>query len=95
LFLQILIEILANAAKSLQNMLRPYVLAAFHLNCLSDNLLKVIPGSAGFYWRHRDMENNSFGYEWSQENKRLFDTIVLFLTGPLFEYSLRLPFFML
>ena len=55
----------------------PYVLVAFHLNCLPDNLLKVIPRSTRFDWRHRDMENNSFGYEWSQENRRLFDTIQL------------------
>ena len=53
-----------------------YVLVAFHLNCLPDNLLQIIPRSTRFDWHYRDIEN-SFGHAWYQENKNLFNTLQL------------------
>ena len=54
----------------------PFVLIAFHLNCLPDNLLRAIPRSTQFDWIHRDIQD-SFGYGWFQENKHLFYTLQL------------------
>jgi len=52
----------------------PYLLVAFYLNCLPENILQIIPRSTRFDWHHRDI-GNSFGYEWFQENKIFFDTL--------------------
>jgi putative transposase len=54
----------------------PFVLIAFHLNCLPDNLLQAIPRSTRFDWVHRDIQE-SFGFGWYQENKNLFLTLEL------------------
>ena len=54
----------------------PYVLVAFHLNWLPDNLLQIIPRSTRFDWHYRDIKN-SFGHAWYQENKNLFNTLQL------------------
>jgi hypothetical protein len=54
----------------------PFVLIAFHLNCLPDNLLQAIPRSTRFDWTHKDIQG-SFGYGWYQENKNLFLTLQL------------------
>ena len=54
----------------------PFVLIAFHLNCLPNNLLQAIPRSTRFDWIHRDIQG-SFGFGWYQENKNLFLTLEL------------------
>src|ERR1700686_2969367 len=52
----------------------PYLLVAFHLNCLPKNILQIIPRSTKFDWDHRDIQD-SFGYDWFLENKDLFHTL--------------------
>src|ERR1035437_9894091 len=54
----------------------PYLLVAFHLNCLPDNMLQIIPRSTRFDWDKRDLES-SFGYDWFLENKDLFQALQL------------------
>src|ERR1017187_3246326 len=54
----------------------PFVLIAFHLNCLPGNLLQAIPRSTRFDWTHKDIQG-SFGFGWYQENKNLFLTLQL------------------
>jgi putative transposase len=54
----------------------PYLLVAFHLNCLPENMLQIIPRSTKFDWDKRDLQN-SFGYDWFLENKDLFNTLQL------------------
>jgi hypothetical protein len=54
----------------------PFVLIAFHLNCLPDNLSHAIPHSTRFDWLQRDFQN-SFGFAWYIENKNLFLTLEL------------------
>ena len=52
----------------------PYLLVAFHLNCLPDKMLQIIPRSTRFDWDKRDLQS-SFGYDWFCENKDLFHTL--------------------
>jgi putative transposase len=52
----------------------PFILIAFYLNCLPEDILQIIPRSTQFDWHHRDIEN-SFGHQWYQENKNLFSTL--------------------
>src|ERR1700688_4902269 len=52
----------------------PFILIAFYLICLREDILQIIPRSTQFDWHHRDIEN-SFGHEWCQENKNLFSTL--------------------
>ena len=54
----------------------PFILIAFYLNCLPDNLLGLIPKSTRFDWQHRNLQD-SFGFGWFQENKDLFLTLEL------------------
>jgi putative transposase len=54
----------------------PYLLVAFHLNCLPENMLQIIPRSTRFDWDKRDLQS-SFGYDWFLENKDLFHTLQL------------------
>jgi hypothetical protein len=54
----------------------PFVLIAFHLNCLPNNLIQAIPRSTRFDWIHSDIQD-SFGFGWYHENKNLFLTLEL------------------
>ena len=54
----------------------PYLLVAFHLNCLPEDILAVIPRSTRFDWHHREI-HNSFGYDWFKENEQQFNTLKL------------------
>ena len=55
---------------------RPYLLVAFYLNCLPENILQIIPRSTKYDWDKREIKN-SFGYDWFLENKDLFHTLQL------------------
>jgi len=57
-----------------KNSYHPYILVAYYLNCLPEDILTVIPRSTRFDWQHRDI-NNSFGYDWFKENESLFETL--------------------
>jgi len=46
-----------------KNYFEPYILVAYYLKCLSDDIVTVIPRSTRFDWQHGDA-NNSFGYDW-------------------------------
>src|SRR5450432_2741342 len=52
----------------------PYLLVAFYLNCLPNNILQIIPRSTRYDWSQRDIQD-SFGYDWFLENKDLFHTL--------------------
>ena len=54
----------------------PYLLVAFYLNCLPENILQIIPRSTRFDWQHRKIQD-SFGYDWFIGNKDLFQTLQL------------------
>src|ERR1019366_2286042 len=54
----------------------PYLLVAFYLNCLPENILQFIPRSTKYDWDKREIQN-SFGYDWFLENKDLFHTLQL------------------
>ena len=54
----------------------PYLLVAFYLNCLRENILQIIPRSTRFDWHHRKIQD-SFGYDWFVGNKDLFQTLQL------------------
>ena len=54
----------------------PYLLVAFYLNCLPENILQIIPRSTRFDWHHRKIQD-SFGYDWFVGNKDLFQTLQL------------------
>jgi hypothetical protein len=57
-------------------MLPPYLLVAFYLNCLPENILQIIPRSTKYDWDKREIQN-SFGYDRFLENKDLFHTLRL------------------
>ena len=54
----------------------PFILIAFHLNCLPDNLLGCIPKFKRFDWAHRNFQD-SFGFNWYLEKKEMFLTLKL------------------
>ena len=54
----------------------PYLLVAFYLNCLPENILQIIPRSTRFDCHHRKIQD-SFGYDWFIGNKNLFQTLQL------------------
>jgi len=54
----------------------PFILIAFHLNCLPDNLLGCIPKSTRFDWVHKKFQD-CFGFGWYQENKDMLLTLQL------------------
>ena len=54
----------------------PYLLVAFYINCLPENILQIIPRSTKYDWDKREIQN-SFGYDWFLENKDLFHTLQL------------------
>ena len=54
----------------------PFILLAFYLKCLPDNLLGSIPKSTRFDWGQRNFQD-SFGFCWYQDNKDMFLTIEL------------------
>src|SRR5664279_4163624 len=54
----------------------PYLIFAFYLNCLPENILELIPRSTRFDWHHRKIQD-SFGYDWFVGNKELFQTLQL------------------
>ena len=54
----------------------PYLIVAFYLNCLPENILQLISGSTRFDWHHRKIQD-SFGYDWFVGNKELFQTLQL------------------
>jgi hypothetical protein len=60
-----------NSTKTCYN---PYLLVAFYLNCLPENILQFIPRSTKYYWYKREIKN-SFGYDWFLKNKDLFHTL--------------------
>ena len=54
----------------------PYILVAYYLNCLPEDILAVIPRSTRFDWDQRDI-HNSFGCDWFKENEQEFHTLKL------------------
>jgi hypothetical protein len=63
-------------SERLKTSYHPYLLVAFHLNCLPEDILAVIPRSTRFDWHHREI-HNSFGYDWFKENEQQFKTLKL------------------
>jgi hypothetical protein len=59
-----------------KNSYHPYVLVAFYLSSLPENILSSIPRSTRSDWHHRDL-NNSFGHAWAKENESEFETLKL------------------
>ena len=53
-----------------------FILIAFYLNCLPDNLVGCITKSTRFDWAHRNFQD-SFGFNWYLENKDMFPTLQL------------------
>ena len=54
----------------------PYLLVAFYLNCLPENILQIIPRSTRFDWHHRKIQD-SIDCDWFIGNKDLFQTLQL------------------
>jgi len=54
----------------------PYILVAFDLNCLPDDLLLHIPRSTKHGWLHKD-QTALFGHDWYIQHKNTFDTLKL------------------
>ncbi|MDR3712036.1 MAG: hypothetical protein P4L51_04415, partial [Puia sp.] len=52
----------------------PYLLVAFYLNCLPDDLLQHIPRSTKYGWSHKD-QVALFGYDWYIQNRHTFDAL--------------------
>ena len=48
-----------------------YLLIAFYLNCLPENILQFILRSTKYEWDEREIKN-SFGYDWFLKDKDLF-----------------------
>lgn len=59
-----------------KNSYHPYILVAYYLNCLPENILSVVPRSTRFDWHHRDLIN-SFGHAWAKENEGEFEALKL------------------
>ncbi len=59
-----------------KNSYHPYILVAYYLNCLPENIISDIPRSTRFDWQHRDV-NKSFGYDWFKQNEEQFHTLKL------------------
>jgi hypothetical protein len=49
----------------------PYLLIAFHLHCLPDELRDRIPRSTRFDWSRKEL-NTAFGFEWACKQEQLF-----------------------
>jgi len=52
----------------------PYLLIAFHLNCLPEEWLEHIPRSTRHQWKQKDV-SAQFGYDWYVQNRHLFRTL--------------------
>ena len=57
-----------------KNSYHPFIMVAFYLNCLPDDILQIIPRSTRFDWKHRNI-SDAFGYDWYLQNKDLFHTL--------------------
>ena len=56
-----------------KNSYHPYVLVAYYLNSLPEEILSTIPRSTRFDWCQRNIVE-SFGYGWFKENEEQFNT---------------------
>ena len=52
----------------------PYLIIAFHLHCLPDELLTRIPRSTQFDWSRKELKT-AFGFDWASSQQQLFDTL--------------------
>lgn len=52
----------------------PYLIIAFHLRCLPDELRERIPRSTRFDWNRREL-NADFGFEWASRQQQFFETL--------------------
>jgi len=52
----------------------PYLIIAFHLGCLPDELRERIPRSTRFDWSRKEL-NEAFGFEWACRQQQFFDTL--------------------
>lgn len=52
----------------------PFVLVAFYLDILPENLLDWIPRSTKNDWQHKKL-TELFGYDWYLQNRHLFNTL--------------------
>ena len=52
----------------------PYLIIAFHLRCLPDDLRRRIPRSTRFDWGHKEL-SRTFGFQWASQQHQLFETL--------------------
>jgi hypothetical protein len=52
----------------------PYLLVAFHLQCLPDQLRLRIPRSTRFDWSNKEL-STAFGFDWACQQQQLFQTL--------------------
>jgi putative transposase len=52
----------------------PYLIVAFHLHCLPDELRARIPRSTRFDWSQKEL-STCFGFEWASQQQQLFATL--------------------
>jgi putative transposase len=52
----------------------PYVIIAFHLHCLPDELKLCIPRSTRFDWGQKEL-NTAYGFEWACQQEQFFATL--------------------
>jgi putative transposase len=52
----------------------PYLIIAFHLHCLPNELRLRIPRSTRFDWSQKELKT-AFGFEWASRQESLFDTL--------------------
>ncbi|HEV2478183.1 MAG TPA: hypothetical protein VGS79_00905 [Puia sp.] len=52
----------------------PYLIIAFHLRCLPDELHERIPRSTRFDWSRKEL-NTTFGFEWASGQHQRFETL--------------------
>ena len=52
----------------------PYLIIAFHLHCLPDELRARIPRSTRFDWSQKEL-STAFGFEWACHQEQFFATL--------------------
>src|SRR6185437_1566009 len=52
----------------------PYLIIAFHLRCLPDELSERIPRSTRFDWSMKEL-SEAFGFDWACQQQQFFDTL--------------------
>lgn len=57
----------------------PYLVVAFYLNCLPEELTQQIPRSTRHGWLHKE-QSTLYGYDWYTQNQHTFDALKQIVT---------------